>query len=683
MAKILIVDDDSNFRETVQAILADEGHEAAIAENGEVAVQTFNNVEPDLIILDMLMPKLGGFDCATALRATPLGQDIPIIFLSGAYKNSKIINEAEEKFNAAAYLLKPFDASVLLDAIADSLGESAIEEVEEKVATPLPDNGSLLQHSVLSLLLRIDAEKHTGILDLFADKQRARLFFRRGRIVQAQINDPELNLGMALIRMGHLSPFDYKALLEHVADQAVGLHQAIKDFKSVKGTVIKEAYKQLIPQIAGKTLALNGQFRWFAGGAFAKLMPLASVHIMPTIFSALPQIPPLQLEPHLEQHKRMRLNKGTHWGQAKQWLTHGLKQDSVLQSVNGRARVGQIYGAVDDEQKRQSRMIQLFLLIAGDAVKMSEEISELEPSMVIEVPEQNIIGAQQQPDVDDARFSQIPGADPAKAGSASMDLAADDAADQAADAGQSFSPEDEAARQKISAKFKEIAKLDFYGVLNVTREKFDAAQVKKNYFALARDFHSDSYSGRNLGSAARKLEAVFSKISEAYNTLSDENKRGEYDAQLDIMAQGGTADIGAILQAEGLLDKARLVMERGDLNSAFRFLEQAVALYKSPDIVAWHAYCGWRARGNQPAEAEEISRIIIEQTKEARIPRAYEFCAVIARYSGQFDLAKKMLRKARNEDGDSPALQREGRLVAKAEEDAAKKGGLAGKLFGR
>ena len=72
MAKILIVDDDANFRETVQALLGEEGHESSIAENGAVAIQTFNNVQPDLVILDMLMPKLGGFDCAAALRETPL-----------------------------------------------------------------------------------------------------------------------------------------------------------------------------------------------------------------------------------------------------------------------------------------------------------------------------------------------------------------------------------------------------------------------------------------------------------------------------------------------------------------------------------------------------------------------------------------------------------------------------------
>ena len=682
MAKILIVDDDSRFRETVQAILADEGHEATIAENGEVAVQTFNNVEPDLIILDMLMPKLGGFDCATALRSTPLGQDIPIIFVSGAYKSAKIISEAESKFNAAAYLLKPFDASVLLDAIADALGDADDLVEEEAVAMPLPESGSLLQQSVLSLLLRIDAEKHTGILDLFADKQRARLFFRRGLLVQAQINDPELNLGMALIRAGHLSPFDYKALLEHVADQAVGLYQAIKDFKSVNEAIIKETYNRLVPQIMGKCLALSGQFRWFDGGAFTKIIPLTNVKIMTAVFAALPNVSSLQLEPHLEQHKRMRLNKGTNWAQGRQWLTHGLQQDSVLQSINGRARVGQIYGAVDDEKKRQSRMVQMFLLISCDAVSMSEEIRELEPSLVVKVPQQNVIGGQDNGPVDAEKFAQIPGDSAADASRTTTDLREDSAADMAADAGQDFTAEDEAARQKIAAKFNEIAKLDYYAVLGVDRSEFDANQVKKNYFALARDFHTDSYSGRNLGAGTRKLEAVFAKISEAYATLTDEDKRAEYNAQLDVMAQGGTADIGAILQAEGLLDKARLVMDRGDLKSAYRFLEQAVALYQSPDIIALHAYCGWRARGNQAEEAEEISRIIIEQTKDARVPRAFEFCAVIARYGGKFDIAKKLLRKAKAEDGDSPALQRELRLIAKAVEDAEKKGGLAGKLFG-
>lgn len=682
MAKILIVDDDSNFRETVQAILSEEGHEAAIAENGEVAVQTFNNVQPDLIILDMLMPKLGGFDCATALRGTPLGKEIPIIFVSGAYKSSKIISDAQDKFNSIAYLLKPFDASVMMDAVAEALGEKSVEVAVEAVADPLPESGSLLQQSLLSLLLRINDDKHTGILELYSDPQRARLFFRRGRAVQAQINDPELNLGMTLIKQGQLSPFDYRALLEHVAENSVGLYQAIKDFKSVDEQTIKEAYKQLIPKIIAKTLALSGQFRWIDGGGFLKAIPTASVPILPAVFEGLPTVPLGALETQLETYKSLRLNKGGQWTKGKHLLHEGFKQDEVLKSINGRARVGQIYGAIDDESRRQSRMAQLYLLIAAGAVKMSEEITDIEPSLITEVPQAHIIGDQQS-DVDAAKFTQIPGAAGGDPVASARALVQDDAADSEADAGQTFSADEHAARQKISDKYKALANLNHYEVLDVERESFEAGEAKKNYFALARDFHSDSYSGLNLGSAQRKLEALFAKISEAYDVLSNDAKRAEYDAQLDVMAQGGTADIGAILQAEGLLDKAKLVSDRGDLTAAFRFLEEAVSLYQSPDITVWHAYCGWRSRGNPAAEANDISRLILEQVKDARVPRAYEFCAIIARYAGNFDNAKKLLRKAKSEDGESQAIQREQRLLAKAEEDAAKKGGLAGKLFGR
>jgi len=686
MAKILIVDDDSTFRETVQGLLLEDGHEPVLAESGIEAIQTFNNVKPDVVLLDMLMPKMSGFDCADALRGTPLGQRTPIIFVSGAYKSPKTIAEAQERFSPYAYLLKPFSAAELSSSINGALGVAMGDEQAgvAAAADPLPESGALLELSVAHLLYRVHHEKQTGILEIYGEPDRARLFFFRGNAVQAQTSRPELNVAMLLTRSGQLSPYDYKALLEHVENQAVGLYQALRDFKTVADTTIKEAYRRLVPEIMASCVALTGHFRWYATDAFMRLIPTASVAIPPAIVKGVIDAPAELLLAHLEPRRTLRMTKGPLWQSGKAYLTDGLGYDDVLKQVNGRTRIAQVYGAAPNELKKQQRMAQLFLLIASNAVELAEEKIEVEPSIVVPDASQVQLGAQEV-EIDEAKFADLGSAAAAMGGPATHMAEAfdyDPDADSHMDAGIEFTPEEQEARKKIIEKFKSIKELDYYAVLDVKQQAFQAGSAKQNYFKLAREFHSDSYSGMNLGSAQRKLESVFSKISEAYETLMSDDKRGEYDAQLDLEAKGITADVATIFKAEGLLDKAMILADRGDFTSALRNLEEAMAIYPSQQTEVWHIYCGFRARGNQPSEANQAILRITEILKKARVERAYEFMGVIYRFIDDYAKAKRMFRRALDEDGNTPTVERELRLIAKRSQQPQKKG-FAGKLFNK
>ncbi len=681
MAKILIVDDDANFREMVQAVLGEEGYETSIAENGAVAVQTFNNVQPDLVIIDMLMPKMGGFDCAEALRGTPAGESTPLIFVSGVFKGAKTANEATDKYNSAAFLVKPFEAEVLIGAVADALGASGAAVEEPEAAEPMLEAGTLVEYPVPGLLLRISDEKHTGILEIYGETQRARLFFRRGNAVMGSVADPQINVAMTLVRMGQMSPFDYKALLEHMDDAGVDMYSAIKEFKSVKDKAIKEAYRQTVPLVIAAAVPLTGNFRWVATNGFMRLIPTTSVPIKQALYLGLDRAPHELIEKHLAPRVRMRLNKGPNWQFGKEVLTEGLKSDDVLKSVNGRARVAQIFGSAPNEDRKRSRMVQLFALISTNAVVLSEEIMEVEPSLVQPAPVQ--MGAEPEIEIEEARVAP-PQAQPAPESATPSQAFVEDASkDTEIDAGLEFSDDETAARERIVNKFREIKDQDHYAVLGMSRDEFGADAAKKNYFALARNFHSDAHSGMRLGSAADKLEAVFAKISEAYEVLSDDAKRDEFNAHLDLSAEGGSMDVAAIMEAESLLDKAIIVADRGDFTGASRYLDEAMSMHQGEAIQVWHAYCGFRARGNQPEEAPKMIQGILTILKTAKVERAYEFCGIISRFAGDLKKARKYLNKAKEEDGSSPGVERELRLIAKKQEEGEKKGGIAGKLFGK
>jgi CheY-like chemotaxis protein len=83
MAKILVVDDEKDALTAIEAVLSSEGHEIILAEDGVRALESVSTHPPDVIVCDIEMPKLKGFDVLAELRKDPVTSKIPIIFLTG------------------------------------------------------------------------------------------------------------------------------------------------------------------------------------------------------------------------------------------------------------------------------------------------------------------------------------------------------------------------------------------------------------------------------------------------------------------------------------------------------------------------------------------------------------------------------------------------------------------------
>jgi adenylate cyclase len=81
-ARVLVVEDDDATRTILREMMGREGCQVDLAENGLVALESVAKAKPDIILLDLLMPKMNGFEFLEALRATPDGSDIPIVVLT-------------------------------------------------------------------------------------------------------------------------------------------------------------------------------------------------------------------------------------------------------------------------------------------------------------------------------------------------------------------------------------------------------------------------------------------------------------------------------------------------------------------------------------------------------------------------------------------------------------------------
>ena len=106
MAKILIAEDERDIRDLVAFTLRFAGYEVFTAANGEEAVELAPNINPDLILMDVRMPRMTGYEACRIMKLNPDLKDIPIVFLSA--KGQETENQQGLEAGAEEYLLKPF-----------------------------------------------------------------------------------------------------------------------------------------------------------------------------------------------------------------------------------------------------------------------------------------------------------------------------------------------------------------------------------------------------------------------------------------------------------------------------------------------------------------------------------------------------------------------------------------------
>jgi CheY-like chemotaxis protein len=121
MAKILIAEDERDIRDLVAFTLRFAGHEVFTASNGEEAVELAPNVNPDLILMDVRMPRMTGYEACKKMKANPELRDIPVVFLSAKGQESEIQQGLE--VGAEAYLLKPFAPDQLTSRVKEILAK--------------------------------------------------------------------------------------------------------------------------------------------------------------------------------------------------------------------------------------------------------------------------------------------------------------------------------------------------------------------------------------------------------------------------------------------------------------------------------------------------------------------------------------------------------------------------------
>ncbi len=123
--KILVVEDDPIGGLVLFDYLEAHGYRPLLAKTGPNGVAAFAKIQPDLVLLDVALPKQNGFEVCFAIRRLPRGKETPVLFMSAVYTDVAHADRyVREDLNAQGYLVKPFAMSDLLARVRALLGEA-------------------------------------------------------------------------------------------------------------------------------------------------------------------------------------------------------------------------------------------------------------------------------------------------------------------------------------------------------------------------------------------------------------------------------------------------------------------------------------------------------------------------------------------------------------------------------
>ena len=123
MPTVLVVDDEFGIVDVLETILSDEGYRVLTACNGKQGLVRLSEEKPEVILLDFMMPILGGGEMLRAMAADPAYQRIPVIMMSSLSEEAV----AERCRGYAGFLHKPFTVAALLSAVATVLSARATD----------------------------------------------------------------------------------------------------------------------------------------------------------------------------------------------------------------------------------------------------------------------------------------------------------------------------------------------------------------------------------------------------------------------------------------------------------------------------------------------------------------------------------------------------------------------------
>jgi CheY-like chemotaxis protein/curved DNA-binding protein CbpA len=625
---VLIVEDEQSAARLISAIAAEVGLSARTTNSGKEAqalcAQAAAAGAPfSAVVLDLVLAELDGFQFATAARAQPWGEKLPMVVVSGVYK--QLPQEFAARVKPAAFFAKPFEPAALRAALAKLTGAQARSPAME---------GELADKPAAPLFVELFRSKATGVLMLTQDQAKRAITFQQGMVRFAQSNLKSETVGASQIASGLIKQTSFDRAVALAKQQGIPLHEALATARVMTPDQLKIALKQQTIDVAVGALDWSkGQYRLEQKPAEA-LSGVPDLRMSPVTLvleAAKRHGDPLAARNWLEAHAQQRLNRSPELEKEMFALKAHWPGEGVTPLVTSGKTVGEVMARIKDQEfPLLHYLCNSGLLHVAGGPKSSNR--------------------------------PHPGAP-------------DGAGDE--DKGKVFTADETAARRMLFGERDHLKDASHYVVLGVGTEAEPDA-IKTAYFAAAKRYHSDSFSGLELGSARRVAEELFAKVNEAHQALIDREKRAEHDVYLDRKAKGLPTDVAAILRAESMFQKGELFFKAGRWEDAEAQFREAIALNHSE--AEFHAYLGmaiFRKSGKAVEGQKHVEKAL---ELDPRLRSGALFGALIFEAQGDLERAKSLLKKAYDKDPDFSQARDELRRLKNRPANQAK-GGFFSRLL--
>ncbi|MGO9765323.1 MAG: response regulator [Myxococcaceae bacterium] len=648
---VLVVDDDRHVQRMLGDALRGAGFSVTMERDGESALKAFEQRAFDVVVLDVLLPLLNGYEVARRIKSTTEGAQVPVLMISGIYKSRLQAQEAVERHGATAFVEKPFKLGALFDKLRDVLKERypaplppAAPLVESSRGDPLADpraqaeaaqvdsapapaagaRGDFSLAPFAEVLASLHRQGATGALLLRREKVKKIIYFRAGVPVSVKSNRLGECLGRVMVREGMLSEADCESSLERM--KASGRQQ---------GTVLIE-----MGVISPHNLryALDLQLR-------LKLMDVFSWTSGEWQFNAAAQAPPdtvrLELSPAAIIHEGVRrgfgearlhsqlgsISERTVWPTedplfAGQDMGLGEEELQLLAKMDGSRTVAELRALALLPPLDTDRL--LYALLAAQMVELRTARREVKEEAAAEVSAVEAVS------------EEIPqGGDDDEEPLELKDEVTED--------------EDGALRERLLGTLAAMKRMDFFELLGV-RSDAPAEEVRKAHRELVREYHLDKFVGSSSAEVQKLAAAIQELLGKARDALVDASARAEYRNQLGsggVRHEVGEA-VGRMLQAESTFRRGQQLLSAGEVAQARELFEEAVQL--QPEEGEFVAYLGWARFQQSPDVTEEaqISRAALERAVQLSptLEKAHLFLGYVLKSLGRAQEATRAFERA-------------------------------------
>lgn len=228
-----------------------------------------------------------------------------------------------------------------------------------------------------------------------------------------------------------------------------------------------------------------------------------------------------------------------------------------------------------------------------------------------------------------------------------------------------------AVAPNVDAEVKRLADVlakmktqNHFEVLSLTKDS-PANAVKVAYFKLAKDYHPDTVPPGSPDSLAKAKADIFARVGDAHRTLSDENLRKEYLAELEAGGGGEKVDVGKFLQADEFFQKGKILMQARKYADAFKMFDDCITIMPDDaEVYAWRGYAKFFTFPDKKVGLVEAMKDITNCLKRnPNIVAAHFHQGMMHRILGDMPTAKKHFNATAKLDPKHIDAQRELRMM--------------------